>query len=87
MTPTSLRNLELSTSEESKPPSGDGHDNARSATPEVPHVMEEKLNVTEPSTSPPINWNVEMQDAPESKSFFLLCLFNSLYTLDSSSNS
>ncbi|CAO2834769.1 unnamed protein product [Amaranthus hypochondriacus] len=61
----SLRNLELSTSEESKPPSGDGHDNARSAAPEVPHVLEEKLNVTEPSTSPPLNWNVETQDAPE----------------------
>lgn len=66
-----LRNLVVSTSEDPEFPPNHVHDNARLTASEGPHVMEEKQDVGEPSSSQTINWNLETQDAPESKPFSL----------------
>ncbi|XP_010692054.2 protein VASCULAR ASSOCIATED DEATH 1, chloroplastic isoform X1 [Beta vulgaris subsp. vulgaris] len=60
------RNLEVSTAEEIKLPPDHVHDNAMSTVQETPHVLEEKQDDAEPSTSSrSINWNLETQEAPE----------------------
>lgn len=60
------RNLEVSTSEGTNSPPDHVHDNPKPTASEVPHVIEDKRDDAEPSTSSrSINWNLETQDAPE----------------------
>lgn len=66
----------MSTAEEIKLPPDHVHDNAMSTVQETPHVLEEKQDDAEPSTSSrSINWNLETQEAPESNKFspFFFC--------------